>query len=208
MYIHFLTHHLLFIPILFCIPVSFTPIPTVPLYHYSQDVEQLGKAGEVLSVKPGRARNHLIPSRLALPKSEQNLEQARGLGLTILERSNDDESTTKSKSYFDLQADIIRNMGWFFHRSPVNSTDNHVTRPVTKDDILTKLRSGKLYFVDKNEILFPEGFETLNHLGTWPVAVGVHAPDTSDWVRFDVVIEKSETVGRSTAGDAGGSDDV
>jgi large subunit ribosomal protein L9 len=37
------------------------------------DVEQLGKCGEVLNVKDGFARNYLIPRKLAIPASTGNL---------------------------------------------------------------------------------------------------------------------------------------
>jgi len=37
------------------------------------DVEQLGKCGEVVSVKNGFARNYLIPRKLAIPATDGNL---------------------------------------------------------------------------------------------------------------------------------------
>jgi len=41
----------------------------------SQDVEKVGKAGAVLKVKDGFARNFLIPRGLAVPKTEANLQK-------------------------------------------------------------------------------------------------------------------------------------
>ena len=38
-----------------------------------QNVEQLGKEGDVIQVKPGFARNYLLPLRLALPATPENL---------------------------------------------------------------------------------------------------------------------------------------
>ena len=37
------------------------------------DVEQLGKCGEVVNVKNGFARNYLIPHKLAIPATEGNM---------------------------------------------------------------------------------------------------------------------------------------
>jgi large subunit ribosomal protein L9 len=37
------------------------------------DVERLGKVGEVVTVAPGYARNYLMPRRMALEATEQNL---------------------------------------------------------------------------------------------------------------------------------------
>jgi large subunit ribosomal protein L9 len=41
-----------------------------------QDVHGLGEAGDVVNVKPGYARNKLVPEGLALPASKQNLAVA------------------------------------------------------------------------------------------------------------------------------------
>ncbi len=40
-----------------------------------EDVEKLGKAGEVIEVKNGFARNYLIPRKLAIPATGKNLAQ-------------------------------------------------------------------------------------------------------------------------------------
>ncbi|MBU3933715.1 MAG: 50S ribosomal protein L9, partial [Candidatus Omnitrophica bacterium] len=39
-----------------------------------EDIEKLGKAGEVMSVTPGYARNFLFPKGLALPATPVNLK--------------------------------------------------------------------------------------------------------------------------------------
>lgn len=38
-----------------------------------QDLEHLGKSGEVVRVRPGYARNYLIPRQLALPATARNV---------------------------------------------------------------------------------------------------------------------------------------
>ena len=38
-----------------------------------QRVEKLGQMGEVVNVKPGYARNYLLPKRLAMEVSDNNL---------------------------------------------------------------------------------------------------------------------------------------
>ena len=40
------------------------------------DVKELGKEGEIKNVADGYARNYLIPHRLAVPATEQNIAQA------------------------------------------------------------------------------------------------------------------------------------
>lgn len=41
-----------------------------------QDVEGLGRDGQVVTVKPGRARNHLVPGKMAAYASPERLAQA------------------------------------------------------------------------------------------------------------------------------------
>ncbi len=40
-----------------------------------EDVEKLGRAGEIIEVKNGYARNYLIPRKLAIPATGKNLAQ-------------------------------------------------------------------------------------------------------------------------------------
>ena len=40
-----------------------------------EEVPNLGKSGEVVSVKPGYGRNYLLPQGLALPATEHNVKQ-------------------------------------------------------------------------------------------------------------------------------------
>ena len=40
----------------------------------NQDVETLGKAGEIITVKPGFARNYLIPQGIGTMATKKNIE--------------------------------------------------------------------------------------------------------------------------------------
>ena len=53
---------------------SHTPRPTT--LSDPQDVPGLGRDGEVLEVKPGRARNHLVPARVAVYATPDRLPEA------------------------------------------------------------------------------------------------------------------------------------
>ena len=44
-----------------------------------EDVETLGRSGEVVSVKPGYARNYLLPQGLGVPANKQTLRQQERL---------------------------------------------------------------------------------------------------------------------------------
>jgi large subunit ribosomal protein L9 len=40
-----------------------------------EEVPNLGKGGDVVTVKPGYGRNYLLPQGLALPATERNVKQ-------------------------------------------------------------------------------------------------------------------------------------
>ena len=66
----------------------------------SRDVAKLGKAGTVVKVKDGFARNFLIPNKLALPITQANLkmlEQERLKKEQALEKIKKDSETLKQK---------------------------------------------------------------------------------------------------------------
>ena len=58
----------------------------------SQDVENLGKMGEIVSVKDGYARNYLIPQRKAIQATEQNIKNIKGSLLKIDGIEEDNEA--------------------------------------------------------------------------------------------------------------------
>lgn len=66
----------------------------------SQDVDRLGKAGQVVKVKDGYARNFLIPNRLAVPMTSANLkkiEQETQQKMQRLDRAKKAAETLRDK---------------------------------------------------------------------------------------------------------------
>ena len=57
--------------------------------------KHLGKKSEVVSVKPGRARNHLIPQKLAKYATEENVEKA------LREKEERDVSEEEEEEHLD-----------------------------------------------------------------------------------------------------------
>ncbi|MGB9668553.1 MAG: 50S ribosomal protein L9 [Thermosulfidibacteraceae bacterium] len=52
-----------------------------------KNIEDVGKAGDVLNVSDGYARNFLFPRKLAIPATEENLKALEKQKKTIMERA-------------------------------------------------------------------------------------------------------------------------
>ena len=158
----------------------------------SQDIPDVGKAGDLVAMKPGRARNHFFPKGMAMYDTQENRSILAAKGVEIQDVVIDKEEEIKAaatRSYPAVQGDLIRNMKWIFSREPVSSADNHIKKPVTKKEVLNRLRLSKFYFVKETDIEFPPGFETgLNHCGVWPCSVLLHSADASEYQNFNVNI--------------------
>ena len=124
------------------------------------DVTHVGKQGEVVEVKPGYARNYLIPNALAILPSEHNLrlldrykvrvEQAREARKSDLKSLAEQIARTKS---INIEA---------------NATDDgHLYGSVGPQEIAKAMR-GKNLLVEPNMIELPE---PLKFLGEFPVPV-------------------------------------
>ncbi len=61
-----------------------------------QDVKSLGKAGEIVNVSDGYARNYLIPKGLALPADEKNIRAFEAQKKRLLEKIASQEAETRA----------------------------------------------------------------------------------------------------------------
>ncbi|HKE12761.1 MAG TPA: 50S ribosomal protein L9 [Myxococcota bacterium] len=67
-----------------------------------EDVPSLGNAGEVVSVKPGFARNYLLPQGKAIPATDANVSELEHHKRVVLER------VTRERRVFEAQRDRLQ----------------------------------------------------------------------------------------------------
>ena len=67
-----------------------------------EDVPSLGDAGEVVSVKPGFARNYLLPQGKAIPATDANVSELEHHKRVVLER------VTRERRVFEAQRDRLQ----------------------------------------------------------------------------------------------------
>lgn len=126
-----------------------------------QSIENLGRAGQVVSVKPGYARNYLLPQGLAYEASDANLKKLEAEQKVIEERMRRDHLEARRRS---SQLDGIALT--FTARA---SEEGHLFGSVSAADILEKLNGGRLDFEVERKHLILE--EPIKSLGTHRVPV-------------------------------------
>ncbi|MDM7926177.1 MAG: 50S ribosomal protein L9 [bacterium] len=141
-----------------------------------QDHENLGKRGDVVSVKNGFARNFLFPRGIALeatPSSERVIEEERR---TLARRQDKDRKAAEIQAK-DLEAVSVT-------AAVAVGEEDRVFGSVTSQTIADLLQE-KGYAIDKRKILLDEPIKAL---GVYSVPIKIH-PEVEVKVRLWVVKE-------------------
>jgi large subunit ribosomal protein L9 len=136
-------------------------------------LENLGGAGDVVNVKPGYARNYLIPQGLAFEATEANVRRIDREKAQVVKRANE-----------DLQA--ARQRATAFEGVSVTFTarageEGKLFGSITNADIAEKLAEQGIE-VDRKQIQIDEPIKAL---GVFSVPVRLHAevrPELKVWV--------------------------
>ena len=128
-----------------------------------EDVQHLGKAGEVVKVKDGYARNYLLPKGLAYPATEANkqrisFETARIAKQRALEKG---AAETEAARLSAIRLTFVAKVG----------EEEKLYGSVTASDIQRQLEEQGVH-VDKRKI---DLAEPIRALGEFPVGIKLHA---------------------------------
>jgi large subunit ribosomal protein L9 len=146
-----------------------------------QDVEKLGKTGDVVKVKPGYGRNYLIPKKLALEATPGNIKVAEmeKVGQARRDHREKEAATILAREIVKLTATIRCKTG----------EGGSLYGSVTALDIAEFLVSHKID-IDKRKIQLEEPIKTI---GEYQVPIRLHRDVT---VPIKVIVEpEPETVG-------------
>lgn len=120
----------------------------------NQDVDKLGKTGEVVKVKSGYARNFLIPRGLALPATIANLkklEQENQRKISQIEKIKKDAEQLKTK---------LTNLSLTIPVLTLRNNDERLYGSITQSDISGLLKE-EGFDIDKNSIILEEPIKSL-----------------------------------------------
>jgi large subunit ribosomal protein L9 len=133
-----------------------------------EDVEKLGHRGDVVVVKPGYARNFLLPNRLAIeatPGNMKALERIRG----ALSKKTATELEAAQK-----QSGLLTGVSLKFHRK--TGENEQMFGSVTTGDIADGLKA-QGFEIDKRQVQLREPIKSL---GEFPVTVKVFRDVTAE----------------------------
>jgi len=141
-----------------------------------EDVQHLGKVGEVVKVKDGYARNYLLPKGLAYPATEANKKKIAYEGERIAKQRASEKSTaeTEATRLAGVQLSFAVKVG----------EEDKLYGSVTASDIQRKLEELGIR-VDKRKI---DLHDPIRELGEFSVGIKIH-PEVRPEVRITVVKE-------------------
>src|SRR3989440_5806227 len=141
-----------------------------------EDVQHVGKVGEVVKVKDGYARNYLLPKGLAYPATEANKKKIAYEAERIANQPASEKSAaeTEATRLADVQLTFAGKVG----------EEEKLYGSVTAGDIQRKLEELGIH-VDKRKIDLPE---PIRELGEFNVGIKIHA-EVRPEVRVTVVKE-------------------
>ena len=139
-----------------------------------EDVHGLGDAGQVVKVKPGYARNYLIPQKMAVEATRRNLkelEHQKGLIARKADKRRA-EAATMAEKMVGLSVTVAK---------PVGEEDK-LYGAVTAKDVVAGLVEEGITGVDKKRVVLASPIKSL---GIYDVPIRLSAEATVDiklWV--------------------------
>jgi large subunit ribosomal protein L9 len=142
-----------------------------------QDVDNLGGNNELVTVRPGYARNYLIPSKLAVEANSSNLKMM-------------DEKLKQSQKKEQKLLAEINSVIAVLKESPLKigaktGTTGKIFGSVTSLQITRAIRDQKGYEIDRKRITIPE---EVKELGTYKAGIDFGNGNHTE-VDFEVIAE-------------------
>ena len=140
-----------------------------------QDVAEVGNSGDVVSVKPGYARNFLLPKGLAFEATAANIKRLED------EQRRNEAKSKRDRLEASRRASQLENVSLTFNANA--GEEGKLFGSITSADIADRLKDQGLDFeVEKRDI---ELDEPIKALGVYNVTIRLHQevkPEIKVWV--------------------------
>lgn len=143
-----------------------------------EDIDKLGKAGDLVKVKPGYARNYLMPRSLAVAATRDNIKRVEHERKAVLSR------VAKLKKSAEEVAKQLEGLTIRIAK-PVGDSDRLYGSVTTKE--IVEILQEKGFSIDRKKLELPG---TIKQTGEFEIMVKL---GSSVSARFKLVVEKRET---------------
>jgi large subunit ribosomal protein L9 len=126
-----------------------------------EDIEKLGHRGDVVTVKPGYARNFLLPKKLAVEATAGNLKAIERIRTSLAKKTATEMEAAKK------QAELLTGVSLRFTRK--TGENDQMFGSVTTADVAEGL-AAQGFKIDKRQVQMGESIKTI---GEVPVTVKV-----------------------------------
>jgi len=126
-----------------------------------EDVEKLGHRGDVVTVKPGYARNFLLPNKIAIEATPGNMKALERIRGALAKKTATEIEAAKK------QAELLTGVALKFQRK--TGENDQMFGSVTNGDVADALHAQN-FEVDKRQVQLNEPIKAL---GEFPVTIKV-----------------------------------
>src|SRR3954447_17055160 len=142
-----------------------------------EDIDKLGHRGDVVTVKPGYARNFLLPQKLAIEATLGNMKALERIRTSLAKK------TATELDAAQKQAALLNGVELRFTRK--TGENEQMFGSVTTADVAESL-AAQNFKVDKRQVQLPEAIKAL---GEYPVTIKVFRDVTA---QAKVYVSKEE----------------
>jgi len=157
-----------------------------------QDVEKLGRRGDVVNVAPGFGRNYLIPRKMALAVTPTNVKMIE------IERQSLKKKVEAERQTFQSLVQKLNQVSLTFTRRA--GEKDVIFGSVSSGDVKDAL-GGLGYDIDKKKILLDE---PIKRLGNFSVPIKISSDDRAE---VKVIVAREEAEGTDVSGAEGKTED-
>ena len=143
-----------------------------------QDIDKVGDKHELVSVKPGYARNYLIPQGMALVANDANRAK-----LDEIKRKEEEELAARKAEFVEM-ADKLK--GEVLKIGAKAGQSGKIFGSVTNVQWAAALKEQMNIEVDRRRVILPE--EDIKTLGAYVAELNLH-PEVDIKVNFEVIEE-------------------
>lgn len=142
-----------------------------------KDVPKLGKAGDIVKVKDGYARNYLIPKGFAIPANQKTIKALENQKRIILNKMEREKKKLKSL------IEKLEGMTFTVYRKVIE--EDRIYGSVTVVDILNLLKEKEIE-IDKSQIILEE---PIKKIGIFEVPIKLDSENIIN-IKIEVLEEK------------------